>query len=64
MAVALFLDDGSNGDGLRQALQDCPMQTWVWNLLEPMPPLPKALRAKGSKPAPDSARAPAPPGPP
>jgi Protein of unknown function (DUF1173) len=62
--VALFLDDGSNGDGLRQALQDCPMQTWVWNPLEPMPSLPEALRAKGAKSTPEDARAPAPSGPP
>ena len=40
--VALFLDDGSRADALRQALEDCPMPTWVWNILEPMPPLPKA----------------------
>ena len=58
--VALFLDDGSNGDGLRQALQDCPMQTWVWNILEPMPPLPKARpRANGSTPLAEEVRAPA-----
>ena len=62
--VALFLDDGSNGDGLRQALQDCPMQTWVWNIFEPPPQLPKARpRANSSKPLAEAARAPAPSGP-
>ena len=56
--VALFLDDGSSADALRQALQDCPMQTWVWNILEPMPPLPKARsRANGSKSVPEGAAA-------
>ena len=50
--VALFLDDGSRADALRQALQDCPMQTWVWNILEPMPPLPKArVQAKERSPS-------------
>jgi hypothetical protein len=59
--VALFLDDGSSADALRQALQDCPMQTWVWNILEPMPPLPKARsRANASKPLPQRAAASAP----
>ena len=49
--VALFLDDGSRADALRQALEDCPMPTWVWNILEPMPPLPKArLQAKEPEP--------------
>jgi hypothetical protein len=36
--VALFLDDGTRADALRQALGDCPMPTWVWNVLDPMPP--------------------------
>ena len=59
--VALFLDDGSSGDALRQALQDCPMQTWVWNILEPMPPLPKARsRANGPKSVSQGAAASAP----
>ncbi|MBV8423198.1 MAG: DUF1173 family protein, partial [Hyphomicrobiales bacterium] len=49
--VALFLDDGSRADALRQALEDCPMPTWVWNILEPMPPLPKA-RVQTKQPEP------------
>jgi hypothetical protein len=49
--VALFLDDGSRADALRQALKDCQMPTWIWNILAPMPPLPKArLQAKEPEP--------------
>ena len=41
----------SRADALRQALEDCPMPTWVWNILEPMPPLPKAgVQAKKLEP--------------
>ena len=29
--VALFLDDGLRADALRQALEDCPIPTWVWH---------------------------------
>jgi hypothetical protein len=58
--VALFLDDGSNSDGSRQALQDCPMQTWVWNILEPMPPLPRARsRANVGRPPAEGHKVPA-----
>ena len=49
--VALFLDDGLRADALRQALEDCPIPTWVWHILAPMPPFPKArLRAKEPEP--------------
>ena len=51
--VALFLDDGLRADALRQALEDCPIPTWVWHILAPMPPLPKArLQAKEPEPTP------------
>jgi Protein of unknown function (DUF1173) len=51
--VALFLDDGLRADALRQALEDCPIPTWVWHILAPMPPFPKArLRAKEPEPTP------------
>jgi hypothetical protein len=63
--VALFLDDGSRADALRQAVEDCPMPTWVWNILEPLPPLPKARpRANGPRPLQAGAKAPAPSSPP
>jgi hypothetical protein len=58
--MALFLEDGSSAGAFRQALQDCPMQTWVWNILEPMSQLPKARpRANGSKSDSQKAAAPA-----
>jgi hypothetical protein len=51
--VALLLDDGSRADALRQALEDCPIPTWVWHILAPMPPFSKTrLQAKEPAPTP------------
>ncbi|MBV8440686.1 MAG: DUF1173 family protein, partial [Hyphomicrobiales bacterium] len=57
--IALFLDDGSRADALRQALEDCPMPTWVWNILEPMPPFAESASAGESAGAPALANQPA-----